>query len=121
MDHRKSKRIPEKKIYFCFTDYAKPLIVWITTKCGTFLKIWEYQNKSYMPSEKTLCRSRSKLEQWTGLKLGKDYIKAVYCYHAYLTYLQSASCKVPGWMKHKLESRFPGEISTVSDIWKISP
>ena len=64
---------------------------------------------------------KQQLEQWTGLKLGKDYIKAVYCYHAYLTYLQSASCKVPGWMKHKLESRFPGEISIVSDIWKISP
>ena len=64
---------------------------------------------------------KQQLEQWTGLKLGKEYIKAVYCYQAYLTYLQSTSCKAPGWMKHKLDSRFPGEISTVSDIWKISP
>ena len=59
LDHNKKQQIYRKNIYFCFTDYAKPLIVWITTKCGTFLKIWEYQNKSYMPSEKTLCRSRS--------------------------------------------------------------
>ena len=52
---------------------------------------------------------------WTGSKLGKDYVKAVYCHPAYLIYMQSTSCKMPGWMNHKLESRLPGEISTVSD------
>ena len=51
------------------------------------------------------------MEQWTGSKLEKEYIKAVYCHPAYLTYLQSTSCKMEGWMKHKLESRLPGEIS----------
>ena len=41
---------------------------------------------------------------------GKEYNKAIYCYPAYLTYMQSTPCKMPGWMKHKLESRLPGEI-----------
>ena len=43
-------------------------------------------------------------------QIGKEYVKAVYCHPAYLTYMQSTSCEMPGWMKHKLESRFPGEI-----------
>ena len=45
------------------------------------------------------------MEQWTGSKLGKGYVKAVYCHLAYLTYMQSTSCEMPGWMKHKLEIR----------------
>ena len=45
----------------------------------------------------------------TGSKLGKEYVKAVYCHPAYYTNMQSTSCKIPGWMKHKLESRLPGE------------
>ena len=53
------------------------------------------------------------IEQWTGSKLGKEYVKAVYCHPAYLTYMQSTSCKMPGWMKHKLESRILGEISII--------
>ena len=55
------------------------------------------------------------MEQWTGSKLGKEYIKAVDCHPAYLTYMQSTSWEMPGWMKHELESRLPGEISTISD------
>ena len=55
------------------------------------------------------------MEQQTGSKLGKEYVKPVYCHAAYLTYMQSTSCKMLGWMKHKLESRFPGEISITSD------
>ena len=51
------------------------------------------------------------MEQWTGSKLGQEYIKAVYCHLAYLTYMQSTSRKMSGWMKHELESRLPGEIS----------
>ena len=55
------------------------------------------------------------MEQWTGSKLGKKYVKAVYCHPAYLTYTQSASCEILGWMKHKLESgRLQGEISITS-------
>jgi len=51
----------------------------------------------------------------TSSKLGKEYVKAVYYHPAYLTYMQSTSCKMPGWMKHKLESRFLGEISITTD------
>ena len=56
------------------------------------------------------------MEQWTGSKLGKEYVKAVYCHSAYLTYMQNTSCKMLGWMKHTLESRFPEEISITSDM-----
>ena len=61
------------------------------------------------------------LEQQTGSKLGKEYIKAVYCHPAYLTSIQSASSEMPGWMAHKLESRFLGEILTTSDMQMIPP
>ena len=61
------------------------------------------------------------MEQWTGSKLGKDYIRAGYCHPAYLTYMQSTSCEMPDWIKHKLESRLPGEISIISDMKIISP
>ena len=57
----------------------------------------------------------------TGSKLGKEYVKAVYCHPAYLTYMQSASYKMLGWMNHKLESRLPGEISITSDMQMIPP
>ena len=61
------------------------------------------------------------MEQQTGFKLGKEFVKAVYCQPAYLTYMQSTSCKMLGWMKHKLESRFPGEISITSDTQRMPP
>ena len=54
------------------------------------------------------------MEQQTDSKLGQEYTKAVYCHPAYLTSMQSTSCEMPGWMKQKLESRFPGEISIAS-------
>ena len=60
------------------------------------------------------------IKQQTGSKLGKEYIKAVYCHPAYLTYMQSTSCETQGWMNHKLESRLPGEISMTSDMQMIS-
>ena len=56
------------------------------------------------------------MEQQTGSKLGKEYVKAVYCHPAYLTYMQSTSCEILGWMKHKLESRLLGEILITSDM-----
>ena len=61
------------------------------------------------------------MEQQTDSKEGKEYIKAAYCHPAYLTYMQSTSCKIPDWMKHKLESRFPGEISITSDMQMTPP
>ena len=60
------------------------------------------------------------MEQQTGSKLGKEYIKAVYCHPAYLTSIKSISREMLGWMMHKLESRLPGEISTTSDMQMIS-
>ena len=61
------------------------------------------------------------MEQWTGSKLGKEYIKAVYCHPVYLTFMQSTSCEMPGWMKQKLESSLPGEILITSDMQMTPP
>ena len=61
------------------------------------------------------------MEQQTGSKLGKEYVKAVHCHPAYLTSMQSTSCKMLGWMKHKLESRLLGEIPITSDMQMTPP
>ena len=61
------------------------------------------------------------MEQWTGSKLGKEYVKAVYCHSAYLTFMQCTSYEIPGWMNHNLESRLPGEISINSDMQMTPP
>ena len=103
----------------------KPLIVCITTNCGKFLKRWKYQTTLLASWE--ICMQVKKqqleldMEKQTGSKLGKEYIKAVYCYPAYLIYIQSTSCEMPGWMKHKLESRLLGEISISSDMHMTPP
>ena len=55
-------------------------------------------------------------EQQAGSKSGKEYVKTIYCHPAYLTYMQSTSYEMLGWMKHKLESRLPGKISINSDM-----
>ena len=87
---------------FCFIDYGKTLTVWITTNCGKFLKRWEYQTNK--PSSCKICVQEKKqqlkldMEKWTGSKLGKQYIKAVYCHLAYLTYMQNTFAKYQaGW------------------------
>ena len=87
----------------------KSLTVWLTTNC--FLR------NLYAGQEIT----ELDMEQQTGSKSGKEYVKAVYFHPAYLTYMQSASCEMPGWMKHKLESRLQGEISITSDMQMIPP
>ena len=61
------------------------------------------------------------MEQWTGSKLGKEYNKGIYCYPDYLTSMQSMSCKILDWVKHKLESRLPGEITITSDMQMTLP
>ena len=61
------------------------------------------------------------MEQQTGSKLGKEYVKAIYCHPAYLIYMQSISCEMLGWMRHKLESSLLGEISITSDIQMTPP
>ena len=64
---------------------------------------------------------RTDMGQQTCSKLGKEYVKAVYCHPVYLTYMQSTSCDMPGWMKHKLESRLPEEKSVTSDMQMTPP
>ena len=106
-------------------NMLKPLMVWITIKCGQFLKRWEYQTT--LPASWEICMQVKKqqlepdMEQWTSSKFGKEHVKAVYCHPAYLTSMQSTSCEMPGWMKHKLESRFLGEISITSDMQMTPP
>ena len=86
---------------------------------GKFFKGWEYQGT--WPASWEICMQVKKkqleldLEQQTGPRLGKEYVKAVDCHPAYLTYIQSTSCEMLGWMKHKLELRLPEEISISSD------
>ena len=98
----------------------KSLTVWITRNCGKFFKRWEYQ--ATLPASWEIYRQVKKqqlepdMEQQAGSKKRKEYLKAVYCHPAYLTYMQSTSCEMLGWMKHKLESRFLGEISITSDM-----
>ena len=92
-----------------FTNWAMREAVWITANCGKFLDRWEYQIT--LPTFWETCMQVKKqelepdMEKRTGSKLGKEYVKAVYCHPAYLTYTQSTSCKMPGWVTHKLESR----------------
>ena len=91
MDHRKSKRIPEKNIYFCFIDYTK------TFGCVDHNKLWEIlqeiETPDTLPASWEICVQIKKqqleqdMEQQTYSKLGKEYIKAVYCHAAYLTYM----------------------------------
>ena len=103
----------------------KPLTMWITINCGKFWKRWEYQSTFLASWE--ICMQVKKqqleldMEQWTASKLGKEYDKTVYCHSAYLTSTQSPSCKISGWMKYKLESRLPGEISITSDMQMAPP
>ena len=80
----------QKTIYFCFIDYAKAFVQ-ITTNCGKFFKRWEYQTtlpaswETYMQVRKQ--QLELDMEQQTGSKLGKEYVKAVFCHPAYLTYM----------------------------------
>ena len=109
----KAREFQEKSLLLLY--WLRHLTVWITTNCGKFLKRWEYQTT--LPASWEICTQVKKqhleldMEQQTGSELGKEYVKAVYCHAAYLTYMQSTSCKTRGWMKHKLESRLPGETS----------
>ena len=103
----------------------KSLTVWMTRNCGKFLKRWEYQTT--LPASWEICMQVKNqvleldMDQQTGSKLGTEKVKAVYCHPAYLAYMQSTSYEMPGWMKHKLESRLPGDISITSDMQMTPP
>ena len=101
------------KTSYASLTMSKPFTVWNTTNCGKFLKRWEYQTT--WPASSRKQQLEPDMEQQTGSKSGKEYIKAVYCHPAYLTYMQSISWEMLDWIKHKLESRLLGEISITSD------
>ena len=114
----------QKNIYFCFIDYAK-VFDCVDLNSGKFWKRWEYQT-TWPALWKTCMQVRKQhlkldMEQQTGSKSGKEYVKAVYCHPAYLTYMQNTSHEMSGWMKHKLESRLLGEISITSDMQMTPP
>ena len=106
-----------KNIYFCFIDYAKGFDCVHMNK----LENSSRDGTASWPASWDICMQVKKqqlewdMEQQTGYKSGKECIKAAYCHLAYLTSMQSTSCKMPGWMKHNLESRLLGEISITSD------
>ena len=109
----KKAREFQKNIYFCFIDYVKAFDyvdhnkLWKILEIRTPDHLTSLLRNLYAGQEATV---RSRHGQQTGSKLGKEYVKAVYCHPAYLTYVQSTSWERPGWMKHKLESRLLGEI-----------
>ena len=115
----------QKKSTSASLTMLKSLTVWIITNCGKFFKRWEYQIT--WPASWEMCMQFKKqqleldMEQQTGSKLGKEYVRAAYCHHAYLTYMQSTSCEMLGWRKHKIESRLPEEISITSDMQMTPP
>ena len=117
---QKKQENSRKRSPFASWTTLKPLTVWITENCGKFLKRWEYQ--ATLPASWKTCMQvkKQKLgpdkEQWAGSKLGKEYVNAAYCHLAYLTYMQSISCRMTGWMNHKLESRLLGETATTLDM-----
>ena len=118
-------RIPEKNIYFYFIDYAKAF------ECVSHNKLWKILQETGIPDHLTAaCETSLKVKtqqleldfrQQTSSKLGKKYVKAVSSHFVYLTYMQSTSYEMPGWMKHKLELRFQGEILITSDMQMTPP
>ena len=110
----------QKNIYFSFVDCAKAFDCVDHNKLLNILKEMEYQTT--LPVSWETCMQVKKqqlqpvMEQQTGSKLGKEYVKAILCHLAYLTYMQNTSCEMLGWMKLTLESRLLGEISTTSHM-----
>ena len=101
-------KLPTRKTSnFALLTTPKLLTVWIIINCGKILKIWEYQTT--WPASWEICMQVKSqqlelyMEQQTGSKTKKESVKAVYCHPAYLTYMQSTSCEMLGWIKHKLK------------------
>ena len=109
----------------CFIDYAK------ASDCVDHNKLWKILKEMAIPDHLTCLlrnlyvgqeatvRTGHRTTDW--FKIGKKYVKAVYCHPDYLTYMQSISWERLGWKKHKMESRLPGEISTTSDMQMTPP
>ena len=122
---KKKQESPEKHLLLLYWLYQS---LWRhgSQQTEKFLKGWEYQT-TWPSSWEIICMQVKKvqleldMEQQTGSKLGKDYVKAVYCHPAYLTFMLSTSCEMLGWMKYKLKSRLPGEISKTSGMQMTPP
>ena len=124
LDHRKSKRVPEKQLLLLYC-YAKAF------DCVNHNKLWKSLQEMGIPHYLTcLLRNLYAGQEATvitgygttdWLQFGKEYVKVVYCHPAYLISMQSTSWEMLDWMKHKLESRLPGEISITSDMQMTSP
>ena len=120
----KKAREFQKNIYFCFIDYAKAF------GCVGHNKLWKILREIGIPDHLTFLMrnlyagqevTELDVEQRTGSKLLKEYIKAIYCHPAYLTYMQSIPYEMPGWIKHKLESRLREGVSITSDMQMTPP
>ena len=117
------KQESSRKISTSLLTMPKHLTVCITN--WKILQRWEYQTT--LPASWEICMQLQKqeleldMEKQIGSKLGKEYVMAVYCHPAHLTDMQSTSCEMQGWEKHKLESRLPEEISMISDMQMIPP
>ena len=115
----KKQESSRKTSISAFLPMQKPLNVWNTINYGKFWKRWEYETT--LPISWEICMQEKKqqleldMKQQNGSKFKKEYVKAVYFHPAYLTYIQSTSWEILGWMKCKLESRLLGEILTTSD------
>ena len=123
LDHRKSKRIPEKHLL---------LLYWLCQNlCINHNKLWKILQEIGVPDHITyLLRNLYAGQEATvkpghgttdGSKSGKEYIKAAYCHPAYLTYMQSTSCQMPGWNKAQAGIKIAGEISITSDMQMTPP
>ena len=114
----------QKTIYFFFIEYARVI------DCVDHNKLWKILREIGIPDHlpfllRNLYAGQEvtelDIEQRTGSKLLKEYIKAIYCHPAYLTYMQSILYEMPGWIKHKLESRLQGGVSITSDMQMTPP
>ena len=114
----------QKYIYFCFVDYAKPLTAWITTNWTILKEIRIPGNLTCLLQNLYACQEatvRTEHETTNWFQIWEEYVKAVYCLPASLTYVQRASSQMPGWMKQNLESRLLGGISVVSNMKMTTP
>ena len=111
LDHWKSKRVPEKHLLLLYWLWQS---LWLCGSQQTVENPSRDGNTRQLTCPRETCMQVKKqqlesyMEQQTGSKSGKEYIKAIYCHPSYLTYMQSTSCKMPDWMKHKLELRLLG-------------
>ena len=120
----KKAREFQKNIYFCFIDYAKIIDCWITTKCRQFWKRWEYQTiwpilRNLYSGQEATVRTGYGTTDWFHIEkgVGQGCVLSSWL----LTYMHNTSWETLGWMKHKLESRLPVEISITSDTQMTPP